>query len=83
MNRPTLCETLSITALSATPGAWGEAHLAVVSFSADQAAHVLLVQRGRDAKAVAHAQDLHPVRVADLHGAVDDHVPQVQLRRGR
>lgn len=58
-------------------------HLAVVSFGANLSVHVLLVQRGRDAEAVAHAEGLCPaVHASDLHRAIQDDVPQVQLRGG-
>lgn len=56
-------------------------YLAVIASGADLSVHVLLVQRGRDAEAVAHAERLHlPLRPADLHGAVEDNVPQVELQ---
>lgn len=58
-------------------------HLAVVPLGAHHSAHVLLVQGGGDAKAVAHAEGLHAaVWVADLHPPVQDHIPPVQLRGG-
>lgn len=58
----------------------GSLYLAVVQLGANLSVHVLLVQRGRDAEAVAHAERLHAtLRVADLHRAVQDDVPQVQL----
>lgn len=56
-------------------------YLAVVSLGANFSGHVLLVQRWRDAKTVAHAKTLHsPLRVADLHCSVQDNIPVVELQ---
>lgn len=56
-------------------------YLAVVSLGANFSVHVLLVQRWRDAKTVAHAKTLHsPLRVADLHCSVQDNIPVVELQ---
>lgn len=58
-------------------------YLTVVPLGANFSVHVLLVQRGRDPEAVAHAKSLHSsLRVADLNRPIQDNIPEVQLQTG-
>lgn len=56
-------------------------YLTVVPFCAHLSIHTLLHQRGRDSKAIPHAEDFgSAVSVTYLYCAVQDNIPQVQLQ---
>lgn len=59
----------------------GYFYLAIIPFGANLSIHVLLIQWGWDAEAVAHTKSLRsPIVMANFDGSVQNDIPVVQLQ---